>query len=135
LVAKGRQNRVLWGTGLGTLANLAGNLLLIPRFGVMASAGTMLATEAVIFLSAAWCFRDRIGLLDWLRWLAPCLAIAAACLVLSRLLLGLVSPLVCAPVCVGVCALFLTVFKVMEKKDWSKLMPRPRGPISTGGLP
>jgi hypothetical protein len=83
----------------------------------------VLATEAVVFVSAAWCLRDKMAPAKWARWLAPCLLAAFAGLGLQKLLAPLVHPALSAPACLGLCVLILSVTDVVDKRDWKKLLP------------
>jgi O-antigen/teichoic acid export membrane protein len=60
LVAARREDRLLHQNAVGTAVNLALNVLLIPRYGMMGAAIATVATEAVRFALAVW-FARAVG--------------------------------------------------------------------------
>ncbi|ACL58107.1 lipopolysaccharide biosynthesis protein [Methylobacterium nodulans] len=62
LIASGNERRIAYVTGLGILANVAANLLLVPRFGMTGAAAATCATMALTGLGLALTARQVLGL-------------------------------------------------------------------------
>ncbi|MAG37331.1 MAG: hypothetical protein CL878_13940 [Dehalococcoidia bacterium] len=89
LIAVGQQRWITLGFFLATTFNVAANLLLVPRYGLVAAAWTTVASEVVLFVPFAVTVRRSLGTLPlWREALVPLiggLASAAVALGLSRL--------------------------------------------------
>jgi len=83
MVAGGHEKAVLRFTALAVVVNLVGNLLVIPRFGMVGAAATTLATEVLrALLGAFYVRREQLPLLPFARIWRVLLASAAMALVL-----------------------------------------------------
>ena len=89
LIAVGQQRWITGGFFLATAFNVVANLLLVPRYGLVAAAWTTVASEVVLFVPFAVIVRRSLGTLPfWREALAPLiggLASAAVALGVSRL--------------------------------------------------
>jgi len=64
MIVSGRESAVLRMTAIAVVFNLVGNVLVIPRFGMLGAASTTLATEVLrMGLAAAYARRDGFALL------------------------------------------------------------------------
>jgi O-antigen/teichoic acid export membrane protein len=99
LVARGAIRPMLTQNALALILNVAGNLVLVPRFGVIAAAWLTVVTEVFVAACALMAVRARLGAIQGLRCLfGPLTANAAFALVglalLSRPLLAIPAALV-----------------------------------------
>jgi O-antigen/teichoic acid export membrane protein len=78
LVVSGREKAVMRITALGVVFNLVGNVVLIPRFGMVAAAGTTVATEVLRCVLMAACARRDGFTLAPVRRMAKSLVAASA---------------------------------------------------------
>lgn len=77
VVVSGLERLVARSVIISTGFNVLMNLLLVPRYGVMAAAVMTVLTEAVLVSQYLWLLRDRLRALDWSRvLLRPLLAVA-----------------------------------------------------------
>lgn len=77
VVVSGLERLVARSVIVSTGFNVLMNLLLVPRYGVMAAAAMTVLTEAVLVGQYVWLLRDRLRALDWGRTLLrPLLAVA-----------------------------------------------------------
>ncbi|GAB4197494.1 MAG: flippase [Roseiflexaceae bacterium] len=85
VLVSGHERLVARSVIISTSFNVLLNLLLVPRFGLLAAAVLTVLTEAVLVGQYAWVLRDRLRGLDWGRTLLrPLLAVALmAALVLA----------------------------------------------------
>jgi O-antigen/teichoic acid export membrane protein len=80
VVIAGRESRVARAIIISSSINIAANLLLIPRYGVLAAAIITVVTELVLLSQYLWMLRDMLGQLHWgalLRTSAAVLTMAA----------------------------------------------------------
>lgn len=80
VVIAGREARVARAIIISSSVNIAANLLLIPRYGVLAAAIITVVTELVLLCQYLWLLRDMLGQLRWgalMRTSAAVLAMAA----------------------------------------------------------
>jgi O-antigen/teichoic acid export membrane protein len=80
LIAAGRQGSILRLSAAMLTLNVALNVVLVPRFGIMAAAWTALACEAVMLLGSSWLVRRHLHALPSPR-LAARAAVAALVMV------------------------------------------------------
>jgi O-antigen/teichoic acid export membrane protein len=86
-VGRARRTQFNWAiTGVAALVNVALNLALIPRYGMMGAAVATIAAYALLFLSMAW-WANRVFPMPYqVRRVATALGAGVALLVLGRML-------------------------------------------------
>lgn len=79
LVARAAARPIVLQNSIALVGNVGGNLLLVPRYGVTASAWLTLATELVVAAGSLGALRGRLALAPLIRpTLRPALAVVAA---------------------------------------------------------
>jgi O-antigen/teichoic acid export membrane protein len=80
VVVQGRENRVARALLISTTFNVVFNLLLIPRYGLLAAAAMTVLTEAVLVTQYAWTLRSTLRTMHWDHILVrPAVATLAMC--------------------------------------------------------
>ncbi len=124
MIVYGRNRAMLVQNGLAIVLNIAGNLILIPRVGVIAAAWMTVATEAFVCLGSIYSLRGRVSFLAVRRVSAgPIVAMVVAsaiALTLHRM------PLVAAPVAAAV---FLALLRAL--RAWPAEFRLGRGPSTS----
>ena len=94
LIAVGQQRWITVGFFLATAFNVVANLLLVPRYGLVAAAWTTVASEVVLFVPFAVIVRRSLGTLPFWREALPPLigGLAAAAVALGLGQLGSPAP-------------------------------------------
>ncbi len=119
LIALGQQRWITGGFFLATAFNVIANLLLVPRYGLVAAAWTTVASEVVLFVPFAVIVRRSLGTLPfWREALAPLiggLASAAVALGLGRL--GSPS-LVVAATALPVYVVVWLALRPLDREEW-----------------
>ncbi len=76
VVIAGREGRVARAIVLSSSINIAANVLLIPRYGVLAAAIITVVTELVLCSQYLWMLRDLLGQMRWGALLRAATAVA-----------------------------------------------------------
>ncbi len=119
LIAVGQQRWITVGFFLATAFNVVANLLLVPRYGLVAAAWTTVASEVVLFVPFAVIVRRSLGTLPFWREAPPPLigGLAAAAVALGLGQLG--SPaLVVAGAALSVYAIVWLAQRPLDREEW-----------------
>ena len=119
LIAIGQQRWITVGFFLATAFNVVANLLLVPRYGLVAAAWTTVASEVVLFVPFAVIVRRSLGTLPFWREALPPLigGLAAAAVALGLGQLG--SPaLVVAGAALSVYAIVWLAQRPLDREEW-----------------
>jgi len=128
LIALDRQRFLTRAFAIGVVFNVIANVILIERFGYMASAYVAVASEFVLLIPFCVGIRRHLARLPWLRLgLKPVIAALplAALLILlphHKMALSIISGLVCY----GALLSLLHVFNMEEKEAVSRGLPLAR---------
>ncbi len=121
LLVSQRENRVARAALISTTVNVGLNLLLVPRYGLMAASLMTVATEALLVTQYLWILRNSLAELEWNRiLLRPLLASA----VMGGVVYALRPYL---PLLAGVAAgaviyfVLLLSFRTIGREEWSFL--------------
>ena len=127
LGAAGIVRPLLIQNAVAIIVNVCGNLLLVPRYGVVASAWLTVATELFVLVSAAVVIRDRVDLRGPMRAVVrPSLAVGSAALVAILLDAHPVAAVLTSVVTFGAGMVLLRAWPV-------ELLPRRRAPRGPDG--
>jgi O-antigen/teichoic acid export membrane protein len=125
LGAAGIVRPLLIQNAIAVIFNVCGNLLLVPRYGVVASAWLTVATELFVLVSAAVVIRDRVDLRGPMRGVVrPSLAVGSAALVAILLGAHPLAAVLTSVATFGVVMILLRAWPV-ELLPWRRA---PRGP-------
>jgi O-antigen/teichoic acid export membrane protein len=120
LIASGDQARMLYSTGSSLAVNVALNLWLIPRYGILGAAAASVVSEIVVASLNVWLVRTRIGPTRFIRELwRPVAAAAVAGLVMIPLR-GLLL-LAGFPLLAVAYGLSLLLFRAVSREELSQL--------------
>ena len=102
LVAQGRVRPLLIQNAIAVVANIGGNLVFVPRYGVVAAAWITVLTEVIVCVGALITLRTTVSFGPWaaVAW-RPLLALAGATLVAVALNTWTVAALIAAVITYG----------------------------------
>ena len=117
LIAIGKQTKIVICFVVGSVANIGLNLVLIPRYGYAGAAAATVATELLLLLYASsyvsrYLVRVRLFALVWRPVCAAMLAGLG-----TMLVPGASRGFVCAGVWLGIYAVFLLLFKAVNREQ------------------
>lgn len=109
LIAKDRQLSTLWLNVTALAFNVALNLVLVPKYGIVAAAAVTVASELLILLGSYVLMRRHLGYFPVPATLLPALAAAAAMAGLLALVAGAPLPLLVPAGAAVYCALLAAI--------------------------
>lgn len=119
VLISGKEKKAARAVLVSTGANVIINLLLVPRFGLLAASAMTVVTELVLVSQYIWELRGLLRSLNWvdilLRPLPAVMATGATALLLKDTLPLLAN----IAVCVGVYALMALVLRVIGPDEWA----------------
>jgi O-antigen/teichoic acid export membrane protein len=129
LIAWNRQNAYFWAVGLGAVANVVLNVMLIPRYGIDGAAAATVLSECAVLVGLVylhWKTAHALYLSTWIR-AAIAAAIGVGGVIVGLQALGF-SPLVAGLVSIFTYTLAAWALKVVDPKAVLEVIRTGRNP-------
>jgi len=132
VVVAGEEKRVARAIIMSTSFNVALNLALLPRYGIVAAAATTVLTEALLVLQCLWFLRDT---LRPIRWGSMLVRVGGASILMGTMVAAAPWLPLLARIAAGalIYAALLLSLRVIGAEEWRFLRRLQRRPASVEG--